>query len=59
MGKTSKIIVFCVVSLIIIIIFTYIKETRGGAVMWIGGIAIMWMYRSMFGKKDDDIKLKK
>ena len=47
-------------------VLTVIKEAGGGAVMWLGALAIPLIYKSMFGKKDDetndqnkDITLKK
>ncbi len=64
MGKTGKVIVFVIVCFVIAFVLTLIKKSGGGAVMWLGGLAIPLIYKSMFGKKDDqnnekDITLKK
>lgn len=64
MGKTGKIIVFIIVCIVIVAVLTAIKKSGGGAVMWLGGLAIPLIYKSMFGKKDEtnndkDITLKK
>lgn len=66
MGKAGKVIVFVLVCLVIFGVLTVIKEAGGGAVMWLGAIAVVFIYQSMFGKKDDgntnqnkDITLKK
>lgn len=66
MGKVGKVIVFVFVCLVILVILTVIKVSGGGAVMWISALAIPLIYKSMFGKKDDettdqnkDITLKK
>lgn len=64
MGKTGKVIVFIIVCLVIVVVLTAIKESGGGAVMWLGAVAIPLIYKSMFGKKDEnnndkDITLKK
>lgn len=53
MGKTGKVIVFVVVCFVIVVVLTIIKEAGGGAVMWLGALAIPLIYKSMFGKKDD------
>lgn len=54
MGKTGKVIVFIFVCLVILVVLTGIKGSGGGAVMWLGVLAIPLIYKSMFGKKDDD-----
>lgn len=64
MGKTGKVIVFVIVCFVIVLVLTLIKESGGGAVMWLGALAIPLIYKSMFGKKDEsnndkDITLKK
>lgn len=62
MGKAGKVIVFIIVCLVIIVVLTLIKESGGGAVMWLGALAIPLIYKSMFGKKNDnnnDITLQK
>jgi hypothetical protein len=66
MGKAGKVIVFIFVCLVILVVLAVIKEASGGAVMWLGAVAIPLIYKSMFGKKDDepnnqngDITLKK
>lgn len=56
MGKAGKVIVFVVVCFVIVVVLTIIKEAGGGAVMWLGAIAIPLIYKSMFGKKDDQTK---
>ncbi len=52
MGKAGKVIVFVIVCLVIVVVLTAIKESAGGAVMWLGALAIPLIYKSMFGKKD-------
>ena len=66
MGKAGKVIVFVFVCLVILVVLTVIKEAGGGAVMWLGALAIPLIYKSLFGEKDDetndqnkDITLKK
>ncbi len=66
MGKAGKVVVFIFVCLVILVVLTIIKEAGGGAVMWLGALAIPLIYKSMFSKKDDekndqnrDITLKK
>jgi hypothetical protein len=54
MGKAGKVIVFVFVCLVILVVLTVIKEAGGGAVMWLGALAIPIIYKSMFGKKDDE-----
>lgn len=59
MGKAGKVIVFIIVCFVIIIGLALIKEgskANGGpsAFMWIGALLIPIIYRSLFGKKDDD-----
>ena len=54
MGTTGKVIVFVIVCFVIIIVLTGIKESGGGAVMWLGALAIPLIYKSMFSKKSDD-----
>ena len=56
MGKAGKVIVFVVVCFVILVVLTIIKEAGGGAVMWLGAVAIPLIYKSMFGKKDDQTK---
>lgn len=53
MEKTGKIIVFIIVGLVILVGLTIIKKAGGGAVMWLGAVAIPLIYKSMFGKKDE------
>jgi len=53
MGKAGKVTVFVIVCFVILIVLTLIKEAGGGAVMWLGAIAIPLIYKSMFGKKDE------
>lgn len=53
MGKTGKVIVFIIVCFVILVVLTVIKEAGGGAVMWLGAVAIPLIYRSMFGKKEE------
>ena len=52
MGKAGKVIVFVIVCLVIVVVLTAIKESGGGAIMWLGALAIPLIYKSMFGKKD-------
>jgi len=54
MGKIGKVIVFVIVCLVIVVVLTAIKESGGGAVMWLGALAIPLIYKSMFGKKDTE-----
>lgn len=55
MNKTSKIIVFIVVIFVIGFTLAIIKEAGGGAVMWLGAVAIFVVYKSMFsGKNNND-----
>jgi len=44
--------VFCD-NCVIIVVLTGIKESGGGAVMWLGAVAIPLIYKSMFSKKND------
>ena len=53
MGKTGKVIVFVIVCFVILVALTAIKESGGGAVMWLGALAIPLIYKSMFGKKKE------
>ena len=53
MGKAGKVIVFVIVCFLIIVVLTGLKEAGGGAVMWLGAIAIPLIYKSMFGKKNE------
>lgn len=53
MGKTSKVIVFIIVCFVIIVVLTMVKQAGGGAVIWLGAVAIPLIYKSMFGKKDE------
>jgi len=66
MGRTGKIIVFIILCFVILVPLAMIKEAGGGAVMWLGAVAIPFIYMSMFGKKEkptnkksDDIILNK
>jgi hypothetical protein len=65
MSKTGKITVFVIVSFVIIVVATIIKELNGGAFMWIAAIVIGVLYKSLFSKKatdsedTDEITLKK
>jgi len=52
MGKAGKIIVFVIVCMVIIVVLTGIKESGGGAVIWLGAIAIPLIYKSMFNKNN-------
>lgn len=54
MGKAGKVIVFVIVCFVILVVLTVIKEAGGGAVMWLGAVAIPLIYKSMFGKKDEE-----
>jgi hypothetical protein len=54
MGKAGKVIVFVIVCFVILVVLTVIKEAGGGAVMWLGALAIPLIYKSMFGKKDEE-----
>jgi len=53
MNKGSKIFVFVVVFIVIAIIGIIVKEESGMAVMSIAGVAIYYLYQSMF-KNDKD-----
>ena len=66
MGKGGKIIVFIIVAFVIVVIATVMKEAGAGAVLSIGGVAILILYQAMFKKSkpedqnvDNDITLKK
>ncbi|MFT6002773.1 MAG: hypothetical protein ACI95T_001539 [Flavobacteriales bacterium] len=54
MGKAGKVITFIIVCFVILVGLTVVKESGGGAVMWIGVLLIPIIYRSLFGKKDED-----
>ncbi len=56
MNKAGKILVFVVVCLAITLVLTLISKSGGGAVMWLGALAIPMIYSSMFGKKDESAK---
>lgn len=53
MEKTGKVIVFIIVCFVILFLLAIIKEAGGGAVMWLGALAIPLIYKSMFGKKEE------
>lgn len=66
MNKVGKIIVFVVVSFIIVSGLAVLKAANGGgAIMWVGALAIPLIYRSLFknnkkdNNNDNDITLKK
>ncbi|MCT7905078.1 Uncharacterised protein [Candidatus Ornithobacterium hominis] len=66
MNKVGKIIVFVVVSFIIVSGLAVLKAANGGgAIMWLGALAIPLIYRSLFknnkkdNNNDNDITLKK
>lgn len=66
MGRGGKIIVFIIVAFVIVVIATVMKEAGAGAVLSIGGVAILILYQAMFKKSkpeeqndDNDITLKK
>ena len=50
MGKAGKVIVFVILCFVVIVVLTGIKESGGGAVMWLGAIAIPLIYKGMFNK---------
>lgn len=52
MGKVGKVIVFVIVSFVILIVLTLIKQTTGHPLIWLFGVAIPLIYISMFGKKN-------
>lgn len=54
MGKAGKVITFIIVCFVILVGLTAVKESGGGAVMWIGVLLIPIIYRSLFGEKDED-----
>lgn len=54
MGKGGKVVVFVFVCLMILVVLVLVKEGGGGSVMWLGALAIPLIYKSMFGKKNDD-----
>lgn len=54
MGKVGKVITFIIVCFVIIVGLTVVKESGGGAVMWIGALLIPIIYRSLFGKKEEE-----
>lgn len=54
MGKAGKVITFIIVCLVIVVGLTVAKESGGGAVMWIGALLIPIIYRSLFGKKEEE-----
>ena len=54
MEKVGKVFGFLFVCLIIFVVLVVVKESGGGAVMWIGALAIPFIYRSMFGKKEEN-----
>ena len=54
MGKAGKVITFIIVCLVIPVGLTVIKESGGGAVMWIGALLIPIIYKSLFGKKEEE-----
>lgn len=54
MGKAGKVITFIIVCLVILVGLTVIKESGGGAVMWIGALLIPIIYKSLFGKKEEE-----
>jgi preprotein translocase subunit SecG len=51
MGKAGKVIVFVFVCLVILVVLTVIKEAGGGAVMWLGALAIPLFTRVCLAKK--------
>ena len=53
MNKGSKILVFVIVFIVIAIIGTVVKKESGMAVMSLAGVAIYFLYQSMF-KNDKD-----
>lgn len=67
MSKGGKIVIFIIVSLVVVIVATALKESGAGAVLSIGGVAILILYQAMFKKKEQpeksdeqtDITLKK
>lgn len=61
MGKPAKVIVFVFVCFVIVGVLSAIKNSGGGAVMWLGALVIPIIYKNMFGKNnnDKDITLKK
>lgn len=56
MNTGIKVIIFIAITLIILATLSVIKESGGGAVMWLGAIAIPLIYKSLFSKKDEDNK---
>lgn len=56
MSKTGKVITFIIVSFVIVVGLTGIKQSGGGAVMWIAALLIPIIYHSLFRKKEDDDK---
>jgi len=67
MNKGSKILVFAIVCIVITIIGTIIKKESGMAVMSLAGVAVYFLYQSMFKKdkeqnkneNENDLTLKK
>ncbi len=65
MNKGSKIVVYVIVFIVILVIGTLIKIKSGMAVMSLGGVALYYVSQSLFkkdeNKKDnqEDINLKK
>jgi len=51
MSKSSKIVVFIIVAIVISLIATILKEAGAGAVMSIAALAIWLLYSAMFKKK--------
>lgn len=56
MGKGGKVIVFIIVVFVLVLISTAIKQSGGGAVMSIAGIAILFLYRALFKKNNSEGK---
>lgn len=58
MNKGAKIIIFIILCFVIVVPLAAYKRAGGGAVMWIGAVGLLLIYKSMFGKrnktKDDD-----
>lgn len=54
MGKVGKVITFIIVCLVILVGLTIVKESGGGAVMWIGALLIPIIYKSLFGNKEEE-----
>lgn len=66
MGKGVKILVFIIVCLVILTVLSLLKESGAGAVMWLGVLAIPFIYKSLFSENktvykqnDDDFTLRK